>query len=217
MFLYFFSSILGVVVKKERLMILEHKSIAESVSNFVTHLENNFQYNKDSLLTFAVSLQPNFLVWCSALSFNQGLKNSTRKLAFENAKEEFFGTVDEGCHAILALSFFKQLGEIRIDHYQKAEKEIHEVYKNINDGIILLTLITCIELWSANAMNKIMKVMQDNNVSDFYYIEIHKMVDNHKDGHSNQFLQVLETENSDLEKIKQGMILFKNLFVKIFN
>jgi hypothetical protein len=198
-------------------LIESHINIENEILITVQNIEKDFQYTKDNLLCFAVTGQPNFLVWSSALVFCDEIETQTKVIARENAKEELFGLIDEGSHAPLALSFFKQIGNFEISHYTKAEKEILEIYKNIQNKIVLLTFISCVEIWSGQAMDKISKIMKEYGATDFKYIDVHKIADNISCGHSMKFLKALELEKSSLIEIKKGIQLFKNLFLKIFS
>jgi hypothetical protein len=192
-------------------------NIKDEIINAVQNIVKNSQYTRDNLLCFAVSGQPHFLVWSSALALHEQSGEKTKKVALSNAKEEVFGLMDEGSHAPLSLSFFKQIGKFETRHYERAEKEVWEFYKNVKNKNILLTAITCIELWSSEAMKKICAAMEEFGAKDFFYIQVHECADNPEDGHSTSFLDALTLENPSSEELSKGTSLFQNLFNKIFN
>lgn len=103
-------------------------NIKDKIITFVHDVERKFQYNKDNLLCLSASIQPNFLVWSSALALHDQIGPKAREVALSNVREELFGLKNEGCHALLAHLFFKQVSDIEIKHYEKTENDILEIH-----------------------------------------------------------------------------------------
>lgn len=171
---------------------------------------------KDNFLCFGASIQPNFLVWCSAMALHEDVGMLARDIVLRNAREEIFGLGDEGSHAMLAHAFFNQLGMFEARHYTKAKAEIAEIYMHLRNKNILLVFLACLELWSTGIMQKICEVMRDLEAADFKYIEVHQSADNLEDGHGVQFLEAIEVEKPTQMDIELALKLFENFCVKIF-
>lgn len=174
-------------------------------------------YTKDNLLCFSISLQPHFVVCSSALALHPKTEGYLKEISIENAREELFGLANEGCHALLSHLFFQQLGHIKIEHHKKTKDEISQIYIYLNNPLVMLTFLTCTEMWSAKAKPIIWEAMKKYDVQNFYYIDIHKAADNIEDGHSVKFLRALEKENPSYLDVVNGIQLFEQLFTKIFS
>lgn len=191
-------------------------NLQENITNVVCNIEQKFNYTKDNVLCFSIATQPNFLMWSAALALNKDLGTQAREIALENAQEEYFGVMGEGCHALLSMEFFKQLGNPTIKHFEKTEQEVKEIYKYMDNEIVLLTLIACIEICSPIMMKKICATMENHGATDFHYIDVHKVADNDTDGHGQKFVQALMMENPNPSDVELGISLFINFFSKIF-
>lgn len=122
----------------------------------------------------------------------------------------------EGCHSILSHDFFQQIGSINIDHQLRTKIEVLEIFKKIHNPKILLTCIASIEVRSIEAMSSILEAMKSYGATDYSYIDVHKMADNLENGHSLVFVEALALEKPTFLEFTDGIGLFENFFLKIF-
>lgn len=187
------------------------------INSGIDNVIKQSSYTRDNLLCFAVSAQPHFIVWSAALALNGNTKKETKKIGLENATEELFGIMGEGSHASLAHCFFEQIGNFESSHYKKTREEINSIYEALGNHKIMLSFLTCTEMWSSVAMPLILEAMKQYGATDFQYVEVHAIADNTEDGHSIKFLNALVLESPTKEEIEKGVSLFENLFGKIFS
>ena len=114
--------------------VLQEDSLRNQIESAIDRVLISFSYTRDNLLCFSASMQPHFLVWCSALALHEDIEVVTKTVASANAREEIFGLQDEGSHAMLSHSFFSQIGLIETKHYNRARAEIPEIYKNMKNN-----------------------------------------------------------------------------------
>lgn len=187
------------------------------VSKAIESVLENLVWSKDNLLAFAVSLQPNFIVWSAALALNEKVEESARMMVVANAQEELYGLDSEGSHAPLCHDFFQQIGLFETKHYRKAANEISAIYKTLGNPAVLLTFLTCLELLSSHIMPFITNKMREYGATDFSYVEAHKIADNSEDGHGIKFLESLVLQKPSVFELDLGIKLFHDLFKKIFS
>ncbi|KAK5582769.1 hypothetical protein RB653_004355 [Dictyostelium firmibasis] len=194
---------------------LEYKHIYETMMNEFKIQREKHRYTKDNIQTMAVTIHPHFTVWLCAL---QLFKVGGDPME-ENALDEVFGSNKEGSHSQLALSTFKQLGNYRIEHYERCQSSISRVYKyvskeNIN---VLYAFLICCE-FSNYIFEDLEIAMKEFGVKDLIYFDVHLSADNHTDGHGVKMLKELEKGKTTMtiQEFNIGIHLYKSFFLDIF-